>query len=91
MSGRRFARITHTSFIVALLLGSCDGGSEAEPQWIGEMFFAPSVIGLLDDRGDTVLLKIQKTPQETITVSLAVTSGGEGVVEFRQFRYQGLD
>ncbi|MBW2261010.1 MAG: hypothetical protein JRG91_03475, partial [Deltaproteobacteria bacterium] len=63
---------------------SCGNGgrSEPEPQWLGELFFAPSVLGLLEGDARVVKLKIQSTPNEDLTVALAVNGGGEAVAGF---------
>jgi S-formylglutathione hydrolase FrmB len=64
--------------------GGCgDGGnSEPEPEWIDDLFFAPSVIGLLEGDERVVKLKIQSTPAADLTVVLTAEDGADGVAGF---------
>jgi S-formylglutathione hydrolase FrmB len=61
-----------TPLLALILVSSCEkGGSDPEPQLLGEVFFAPSVVGMLPGKSRTVHLKIQQTPTEAVELELA--------------------
>lgn len=70
-------------FLALPLATSCDdGGGEADPQWIGNVYFSPSSLGMLEGQTRTVKLKIQQTPTEPIDLILELTAGSADVVSF---------
>jgi len=62
--------------LLVALVSECGGKKGGDqPQWINDMFFAPSVVGLLEGQVRSVKLKIQSTPTEPITVALSAADG----------------
>ena len=68
--------------LVTLFVARCDDTKADDPQWIGEVYFAPTVVGMLEGQTETVKLKIRETPEIPIDLTLEVTSGDESAVSF---------